>query len=267
VKLFVGNWLLKENFMNIKTMVALGCLACSINLSAAELTASQIADKNVAARGGVTAWRALSGLSMAGDMEAGGIQDVKLPFVLSMKRPNKSRLEITFADKTALQVYDGSKGWKYRPFLNREDAEPFTAAEAKSAAATEIDSPLMDYASKGTKLELLGQEKVEGKMAYKLRLSPKTRAPYLVWVDAASFLEAKVEGEPRKLDNRMHQVVVYYRDYKTVGGLTMPQILETAVEGVSQTHKIKVTSFKLNPPMNDGMFAQRALAPTEPRAN
>jgi outer membrane lipoprotein-sorting protein len=253
--------------MNIKTIVALACLACSVQVGAAELNAAQIAAKNVAARGGAAAWHAVSGLSMAGDMDAGGKQDVKLPFVLSMKRPNKSRLEITFADKTALQVYDGSKGWKYRPFLNREEVEPFTAAEAKSAAATEIDSPLMDYAGKGSKLELVGLEKVEGKAAYKLRLSPKTRAPYNVWVDASSFLEVKVEGEPRKMDNRMRQVVVYYRDYKTVGGVTLPQVLETAVEGVPQTHKINITSFKLNPPLDDAIFAQRALAPTEPRAN
>ena len=101
--------------MNIKTIVALSCLACSVHLGAAELTAAQIAAKNVAARGGQAAWHAVSGLSMAGDMDAGGKQDVKLPFVLSMKRPNKSRLEITFADKTALQVYDGSKGWKLTP--------------------------------------------------------------------------------------------------------------------------------------------------------
>jgi outer membrane lipoprotein-sorting protein len=253
--------------MNIKTIVALSCLACSVHLGAAELTAAQIAAKNVAARGGPAAWHAVSGLSMAGDMDAGGKQDVKLPFVLSMKRPNKSRLEITFADKTALQVYDGTKGWKYRPYLNREDVEPFTEQEAQSAAATEIDSPLMDYASKGSKLDLVGMDKVEGKAAYKLRLTPKTRAPYHVWVDASSFLELKVEGEPRKLDNRIHPVVVYYRDYKTVGGLTLPQVLETAVEGVAQTHKIKITSFKLNPPLDDALFAQRALAPTEPRAN
>lgn len=253
--------------MKIKCIVALGCLAFSVHSGAADLTVEQIAAKNVAARGGSGAWHAVNGLRMAGEMDAGGKQDVKLPFVLSMKRPNKSRLEINFADKTALQVYDGSKGWKYRPFLNREDVEPFTEQESRSAAATEIDSPLMDYASKGSKLELVGTDKVEGKAAYKLRLTPKTRAPYHVWVDAGSFLEVKVEGEPRKLDNRMHSVMVYYRDYKTVGGLTLPQVLETVVEGVAQTHKIKVTSFKLNPSLDDALFAQRSLASTEPRAN
>lgn len=253
--------------MHTKYIVVVSCMACSMHLGAAELTAAQIAAKNVTARGGAAAWHAVSGLSMAGDMDAGGKQDVKLPFVLSMKRPNKSRLEITFAGKTALQVFDGTKGWKYRPFLNREDVEPFTEQETRSAAATEVDSPLMDYASKGSKLELVGIDKVEGKPAYKLRLTSRLRAPYHVWVDVGSFLEVKVEGEPRKLDNRTHAVMVYYRDYKAVNGLMLPQVLETAVEGVVPTHKIKFTSFKLNPPLDDSLFAQRSLAPTEPRTN
>ena len=38
--------------MNIKTIVALACLACSFQAGAADLTAAQIAAKNVAARGG-----------------------------------------------------------------------------------------------------------------------------------------------------------------------------------------------------------------------
>ena len=253
--------------MNIKTILALGCLACSFHVGAAELTAAQIAAKNVAARGGAQAWHSITGLSMSGEMDAGGPQDTKLPFVLSLKRPNKSRLEINFADKVAWQAYDGKNGWKYRPFLNREEVEPFTPQEAKSAATNEIDSPLMDYVSKGSKLELVGLDKVEGKAAYKLRLSPKTRAPYNVWVDASNFLEVKVEGEPRKLDNRVRKVMVYYRDYKTVGGVMLPQVLETAVEGVPQTHKIKITNFKLNPALDDGMFAQRALTATETRTN
>jgi len=36
--------------------------------------------------------------------------------------------------KTAVQVYDGTHGWKLRPYLNRDDVEPFTTEEAKSEA-------------------------------------------------------------------------------------------------------------------------------------
>lgn len=241
--------------------MGMGCLAllAASAALAADLTADQIVARNIAARGGLTAWRGVSGITMSGEMDAGGKQDVRLPFVLSMKRPHKSRLEIIFQDKMALQVYDGAKGWKFRPFLNRDDVEPFTVAEAKSAAAVDLDGPLVDYAKKGTRVELMGMEAVEGKNAYKLRLTPKASPPLNLWVDASSFLEVKIDGEPRKLDNKMHKVAIFYRDYKTVSGLTVPHTLETVVEGVPQTHKINFKTVKVNPPLEDALFAMRQL--------
>ena len=228
---------------------------------ASDLTAAQIVEKNVAARGGLEAWRTVNSMTLSGEMDAGGKTGAKLPFVLSMKRPQKSRLEIRFRDQTAVQVYDGKHGWKVRPFLDRNDVEPFTAAEAKSAAAAaELDGPLIDYAKKGTKVELLGMESVEGKNTYKLRLTKKGGEKQNLWVDASSFLEAKIDGEPRKLDGRMHKVAVFYRDYKTVNGLTVPHTFETVVVGVKQTHKMTIQTVAVNRPLEDTMFGKPQLA-------
>ena len=229
---------------------------------AARPSAEQIVAKNVEARGGLKAWRAGHALQMSGEMDAGGTNDVQLPFVLSLKRPHKSRLEITFAGKNATQVYDGSQGWKVRPYLNRDDVEPFTPAEARSAGtAAELDGPLVDYAKKGTRVELAGTEKVEGKETYKLRLRLKGGEQRFVWVDAKTFLEAKISGEPRKLDGRRHDVAVYYRDYRKVSGLKVPYVLETVVQGVKQkSHKMTMKTVTVNPPLGDALFAKPSVA-------
>src|SRR5438045_4815566 len=90
-------------------------------------------------------------------------KQVQLPFKLARQRPNKSRLEIELAGKTAVQVYDGTNGWKLRPFLNRNDVEAFTPEEAKIAATNAVmDDALIDYKAKKTKVELDGIEKVDG---------------------------------------------------------------------------------------------------------
>lgn len=228
---------------------------------AADLSAAQIVEKNVAARGGLDAWRAVSSLTLSGEMDAGGKQDAKLPFVMSMKRPHKSRLEIRFLEQAAVQVYDGVQGWKLRPFLGRNEVEPFLAAEAKSAAAAaELDGPLVDYARKGTKVELQGMEAVEGKNAYKLKLTMKGGEQLNLWVDAERFLEVKIDGEPRKLDGKMRKVAVFYRDYKTVNGLTVPYTLETVVDKVKQTRKMTIQKVAVNPPLDDALFAKPQLA-------
>src|SRR6516165_7439049 len=72
---------------------------------------SQIADKGIQATGGASAWRAVSTMSYGGKMDAGGKQNVQLPFLLQMKRPRKTRVEIEFEKDKAIQVYDGQSGW------------------------------------------------------------------------------------------------------------------------------------------------------------
>jgi len=261
-----------------------------------KLTAAQIVDRNVAARGGLQAWRGVQSLQESGMMAAGGNnrttqpveipgakrpgkamplpssprlkEEAQLPFVMELERPRKLRLEIQFAGKTAVQVYDGTNGWKLRPYLNRLEVEPYTEDESKLAAMeSELDGPLVDYAAKGTTVELVGTEKVEDRDAYNLKLTLKGGRVMHVWVDAQTFLEAKVEGQPRRLDGKMHPVEVYYRDYRTVNGLQVPFVLETHVlpaeagaAGAREPHypaeKISVEKVVVNPKLDASRFTK-----------
>ena len=281
-----------------------GLVAADSKVTAPNLSAAQIVEKHVAARGGLQAWRAVQTLSVAGKMDAGygdsaarsrriaegglgasakrahantvvgapddkGDQQVQLPFKLEMKRPHKSRLEIEFAGKTAVQVYDGKEGWKLRPYLNRSDAEPFTAAEAKTQSEkTEIEGPLVDYAAKGTKVELAGIEAVAGHPAYKLKLTMKGGDTQQIWIDSQSFLDVKVEGVPRRMDGKMHKVWVLQREFRAVQGLQIPFVCETVVEGFPQTHALTLQSAVVNGALDDARFSKpkmvAAAAPTVP---
>jgi len=258
--------------------------------ASAKLSADEIVGRNVAARGGLQAWHAVQAMSWAGKMDAGGgsiersrrvaegrrmrpskmaltdsqeggpkgeFKQVQLPFVLEMKRPSKSRVEIEFAGKTAVQVYDGTNGWKVRPFLNRNDVEPFTADEMKAEEGSgQLDGPLVDYASKGTKVELEGVEKVEGRDAYKLKLTAKNGNVQHVWIDTQSFLDVKLEGAPRRMDGRMRTVWIYQRDFRPVQGLMVPFTLETAVDGYHDTHKMAIEKVEVNPRLDDALFTK-----------
>lgn len=243
------------------------------------LTAEEIIDRNIAARGGLQAWRAVETLSFSGKLEAGGnesptlraravrtggarlpkrpAEQAQLPFRLQLKRSRKSRLEIDFRSQTAIQVFDGTQGWKLRPFLNRHEVEQFTPDEMKSMSTqSDLDGPLVDFAAKGTRVELDGIEKVDGKETYRLKLTYKGGQVQHLWVDARTFLESKIEGTPRHLDGKYHPVEIYYRDYRNVDGLMIPYVTETKVEGVNQTEKIEVEKVAVNQPVEDARFAK-----------
>jgi outer membrane lipoprotein-sorting protein len=232
-------------------------VAADVADTPATLTAAQIVDKNVAARGGLQAWRAVHTLSMSGKLEAGGTQNTELPFALEMKRPRKTRMELQFNGQTAVQVYDGANGWKLRPFLNRHEVEPYTPEELKAAALqADLDGPLVDYTAKGTKVEVEKIQAVEGRQAYNLKLTLKNGQVQHIWVDAQNFLEVKVEGTPRRLDGKYRPVATYFRDFRSVKGLMVPYVLETAVEGSKRTEKIRIESVVVNPKLEDSHFTR-----------
>jgi hypothetical protein len=254
--------------------------------TAPRLSAAEIVRKHVTARGGLRAWRAVQTLSLTGKMDAGGgdsiarsqrvargnpktrrealaarapepAKQVQLPFTLAKQRPNRTRLEIELAGKTAVQVYDGTNGWKVRPFLNRSTVEPFTPGEAKAEAESPgLDGLLIGYEAKGTKIVLEGVEPVEGRDAYRLKVTTRAGVVRHVWIDARSFLDVKVEGVPRLMDGKVHGVWVYQRDFRTVQGVKMPFVLETVVDGYPQSHRIVFEKVAVNPKLGAATFAR-----------
>ncbi len=236
-------------------------MAASHTKHAAGLSAAQIVSRNVEARGGLKAWRQVKNITMSGELEGGGKKNTDLPFVLRLKRPHKSRLEITFRNQKAVQVYDGAHGWKVRPFLGRSDVEPFSPKESQAAHDwQELDGPLVDYKHKGTHVKLEGMDTVEGHKTYKLLLTMKDGDKRHLWIDAKTFLERKIDGQRRKLDGKLRYVAVFYRDYHNDNGLKMPHIFETVVNGGKIPHKIHIEHVAINSAMDDGLFGKPQLA-------
>lgn len=259
------------------------------NAQQATLSAAEIVSRNVAARGGLQAWRAIQTLSFSGKMQAGGdnrpslpnvgsrreqkvatprpTAQVELPFKMEMKRTRKLRLELQFNGQTAIQVYDGVNGWKMRPFLNRTDYVPYTADETKAASEqADLDGPVVDYAAKGTIVELAGIENVNGRNNYKLKLTLKSGYSFHVWIDAQTFLESKIEGTPRRLDGEYRPVEIYMTDYRSTNGLMIPYVLATKVvtpapvtgkKDPSQysAETITIEEVQLNRQLEDSLFA------------
>jgi hypothetical protein len=282
--------------IGVSLALAISLFAAGDTPTGTTLSAAAIADRNVAARGGLQAWRAVQTMSLEGKLGAGGnqrstlpappqqgplpnlkglplqrpVDETQLPFVMELKRPRKMRVELVFKGQTAIQVFDGANGWKLRPFLNRRVVEPYTAEEMKSASLeADLDGPLVDYAAKGTKIALDGMEKVEDRNTYKLKLTMNNGQSIHVWIDAQSFLEAKIEGQPRRLDGEYHPVEVYYRDYRPVNGLQIPYVLETKVlpltpksPGFRNTpvppEKIVIEKVAVNPKLDESLFSKPA---------
>lgn len=236
------------------------------------MPAQQVAERYLAARGGA-AWKSVNTLVFRGKLGAGGTtyeavtkklalerkerEEMQLPFVLEAKRPNKARWEITFNGQTAVQVFDGAAGFKYRPFLNRPEWDPYTDNELKMAKAEPgMDGWLATAVAEGAKLESDGTDWVDKQACYRLKVTRKNSPPRHVWIDSKSFLEAKEDGAPRMLDGRPHDVSVALQDYRAEQGLMIPHVIATVVKGVPKPEQMTIESVSVNPALDDARFAK-----------
>jgi hypothetical protein len=278
-----------------KAIVTAGALAlafsCTAGAAAPDLPLQQIIDRNIAARGGLPAWRAVKTLSMSGTMDAGSTlpnpakyaedarhpagprkrlhpdpakaaadaeaaKPITLPFLMDFKRPRMTRVELKFKDQASVQVYDGKNGWKMRPYVGRHRVEPFTPIELRVAAGQQdLDGPLIDYSVKGTKVQKAGIDQVGGRDAYKLTLTLKDGQVRTLWIDAQTFLDVQIASSNPK-GRKQQQIATVMSDYRNVQGLQIPFRLENHVAGVSMPQRILIDQVSINPALADTLFAK-----------
>jgi hypothetical protein len=242
--------------MIIGTLVALSSVLALAGEPADSpaLSAAQIVEKNVTARGGLTSWRGIQGMVWSGEIETPDGSAV--PFVLAMKRPNKTRFEIHKEGQVQLRAFDGEVGWKLRPAGNGspklQDYTPEEVAFEREGQG--FDGPLIDYGAKGNDIRYAGVETVDGRRAYRLNVKLPSGGLLSYWLDAETFLDVKYERASRDSRGRAAVVSVYYRNYQSVNGLQFPSVLET--KAGAQGTKLRIEKFLVNPPLDDRQFSK-----------
>ena len=216
-------------------------------------TVDELVAKNVAAKGGADALRALQSVRFTGKLLVNAGQ-VQLAYVETKKRPGEVRGEVTMQGMTAIEAYDGKEGWKVSPFQGRKDPERMSADDTKSLMEdAEIDGPLVDWKSKGSTVEYLGTEDVDGTQAHKLKVVRKNGDVTFVYLDPDAFLEI------RKITQRVEQgaqveVETDVGDYEKIAGVFLPFSIESGRKGDPDKQKIIIDKAEGNIPVDDAVF-------------
>lgn len=241
--------------------LALCTIAVALAVPAAAQTVDEIIAKNVAARGGLGKIKAIASLRMTGTMSMG--PGVEAPMVLELKRVNRIRVEFTVQGQTGVQVFDGTSGWVLMPFMGQKEAQLMPPEASKDVLEqADIDGPLVDYQKKGHRIELVGKNKTAGAEAYQLRVTLKSGAVRNIWIDAASWLETRGEGQ-RTMGGRAMESETVLGDYREVAGFQFPHRIEGGPKGSPQKQAIVLTKIEVDPAIDDARFT-KPTAPTPP---
>jgi outer membrane lipoprotein-sorting protein len=224
---------------------------------AAELSAAQIVEKNVAARGGLDAWRKIDTMIWSGHVTSAHGEVPSMLFVMQLKRPNKTRFDINALGKKTVRIFDGERGWKVKPSRDGgPEVTPYSTEEVAFAQAGQaIDGPLIDYLAKGNTVTLEGRDEIRGRKAYRLGVRLAAGESDHVWIDAQTFLDLRYD---RHYSSAMGPatVSVFYGNYKTVQGLQIPSLIETTTAPGVTPDKLVIENIMPNAPVNERSFAR-----------
>jgi len=220
-----------------------------------KFTAVDLVTKLLDARGGLSRIKAIKAQRISGNISFG--PGVEGPFVVELKRPGKLHAEITIQGQTIVRIYDGQgSGWIINPFAEIKGPVPMTGNDLKNISdESDFDGPLVDYQSKGNKIEYAGKHEVGGKPAEKLKLTTKSGEVRSYFLDAATFLLLKWEGV-RKNEDQEIPVESFFHDYREVNGVKFAFEIDTDSADSGQTQKLAIEKIELDPALDDSRFTK-----------
>jgi hypothetical protein len=228
-------------------------------------TADELVAKNLAARGGAQALAAIHTYVTKGQLRFPG--DFKLVYTETRERLDPStdnsavRVDASLEGLTVIQAYDGQNGWRVNPFEGRKDPERMGADDARALADEAlIDGALLSASVKGSKVDYLGREDIDGTNTYKLRISKTDGTTFTYYLDPDVYLEIKIL-ENRTIRGAEQETEYDLGDYERVNGVYFPFSIASGPRNSADSDKqvITIDSGAANVDVSPAVFAMPAV--------
>src|ERR1017187_2736220 len=158
------------------------------------LTVDDILANVFKAKGGLDKWHAVETLKMSGRATAQGFE---VPITIYSKRPNLTRQEIAVAPgQISINAFDGSTAWMVSPMSPTPVVLAGPQAEMTKQQA-DFDGSLVDYKAKGTAIDLVGTETIDGVKAYHLKVTRKNGLAEHDYIDASDRKSTRLNSSHR----------------------------------------------------------------------
>jgi outer membrane lipoprotein-sorting protein len=214
----------------MKNLLMFGLLVVCLVLAqfAQAQTVDEVIDKYAEARGGKDKLLAIKSLYMEG---AGQMMGNEIEIKITKEQGKLSRTEFEAGAGNGFTIVTEKEGWNM--FSMRSTTPNAMSPEAVAAQQTELDiaGPLVNYAAKGHKAELVGKDAEAGTECYKIKLTTSAGKDINYWIDAKTFMLVQSSQKMTGRGGAEVENVVLYKDYKAVDGIQFPHTVERKSQG------------------------------------
>ena len=209
-------------------------------------TADEIVANHIKAIGGTDAWAKVSSIYMEGSMQ---VQGAEVNVTRSVVQNKGSKQEIKVAGMTGYNITTPTAGWNFMPFNGQMKPEPMTEEDLKEAQ-DELDAQdeLVNYKEKGSTVELVGKDDVEGTECHKLKLTFKSGKSEYLFIDPSSWLTIRQVSKQKANGQEIETTTNFSNYQKTPEGLLVPMSI-TLPFG-----ELIISKVEVNKKIDEGIF-------------
>jgi hypothetical protein len=193
-----------------KKLLFAGLAFTALNVSAQ--TADEIVAKNIEAMGGAAKLATLTSVKMTGTMSAQG-QD--FPVTFTTVHQKGVRIEFEVMGTSNYYLANVEKGFIFMPIAQMQEPKEMEADQYSSfVKQMNLQGTFLNYKEKGTKIEFVGAEKVDGAEVDKLKVTSKEGKSSSYFIDKKTSRLVKTIGTGKGPDGTEMEMETTFSDYK-----------------------------------------------------
>lgn len=216
-------------------------------------TADDIIAKHIEAIGGKEKLQGITSVRMENTMQVMGNETTGTTVILNGKG---FRNESKFNGQQIVQVYTDKGGWALNPMAGSSEPQALTPEQIKAAQDQIYVVPFLNYADRGNKAELLGQEKVGAVNAYKVKLTNKENAATTYYFDPATYYMIQAVRSGEMMGQQLDVTTAYSNFKKTDYGWVVPQAMDISFGGQFSISAV-VNKVEVNPAVDAAIFEMK----------
>ncbi|RAJ10626.1 hypothetical protein LX64_00231 [Chitinophaga skermanii] len=203
-------------------------------------TADEVVSKHIEAMGGLDKLNGIKSLYAEGSLE---VQGMEIPFKQWILHDKGMRMDMEVMGTANSQVVTTTGGWMYMPVQGMSEPKELTAEEAKAGQGQlDLKGELVDYKTRGIKVDLKGKETIDGVELYNLLVTKPNGETSNIYIDTKTNLINR-KAEKKNIQGQDVDIVIVFGDYKKgPEGIMTPTTLEQPAMGVN----IKINKYAYN---------------------
>jgi hypothetical protein len=234
----------------MKTLIIVGLLIITtiVTQPLQAQTANDVVNKYIAAMGGKEKLASLKTEKMEGNLT---VQGTDVALVITKKHLTGMSMDISVMGTVNYQIVTPAKGVVFMPVQGMNEPTPMPNEQLKAVLPQlDLEGAFVNYTDKGTVVELIGKETVDGEDCYNLKVTYKNGIVTYYFLSTRTSFLVKTSSK-RNINGEETDVVTTYSNYKqNAEGFWFPYTT-TNMQGTTDYDKIDT-----NIPVDESIFNQ-----------